>query len=86
LRCPPQNLPFSFFSLQARCPGFLIFTLWLGSCGGVCVPEVTVVAKRFTLVQAAQAAEFSNFILLEAFYPLPQLPRILCSRNAATQR
>ena len=33
------------------------------------MPEVTVVAKRFTLVQAAHAAEFKlrNFILLEAF-------------------
>src|SRR5580700_4167272 len=33
------------------------------------MPEVTVVAKRFTLVQAAQAAEFKqrSFILLEAF-------------------
>jgi len=33
------------------------------------VPDVTVVAKRFTLVQAAQAAEFKrrSFILLEAF-------------------
>jgi hypothetical protein len=34
---PPQNLPFSFFSLQERCPGFLIFALWLGSCGIVLV-------------------------------------------------
>jgi len=41
--------------LQARCPGFLILTLCLGSCGGVCVPEVTVplVAKEYTLVAAA---------------------------------
>ena len=33
------------------------------------MPEATVVAKRFTLVKAAQAAEFlrRNFILLEAF-------------------
>lgn len=36
------------------------------------MPEVTLVAKRFTLVQAAEAAEFKqrNFILLEAFCPV----------------
>ena len=28
---PPQNLPFSFFSLHARCPAFLVLTLWWGS-------------------------------------------------------
>lgn len=31
------------------------------------MPEVTVVAKRFTLVQAAQAAKSRSFILLEGF-------------------
>src|SRR5208283_114557 len=41
-RCPPQNLPFSFFSLHERCPGFLILTLWLGSCGIVFVTAVAV--------------------------------------------
>ena len=25
-RCPLQSFPFSFFSLQERCPGFLIVT------------------------------------------------------------
>ena len=37
------------------------------------MPAVTVVAKRFTLVQAAQAAEFKrrSFILLEAFCLMP---------------
>src|SRR5258708_4212255 len=58
---PPQNLPFSFFSLQARCPAFLILTLWCGSCGAfcapaVCVPEVvtSLVAKDVPLIRAAQ--------------------------------
>jgi len=38
------------------------------------MPAVTVVAKRFTLVQAAQAAKFKprNFILLEAFCLTPR--------------
>src|SRR5450755_1555784 len=55
-RWPPQNLPFSFFSLQARCPAFLILTLWWGSCGIFCVPEIATspVAKDVPLVRAAQ--------------------------------
>src|SRR6202158_1273605 len=56
LKCPPQNLPFSFFSLQARCPAFLILTLWLGSCGIFCEAELvtSLVAKGRTLVRAAE--------------------------------
>jgi len=75
-------LPFSFFSLQARWPAFLILTLCLGSWRGVSVPEATVVAKRFTLVEAAKCREVPTVcILLEAFCEVLDMHEICSDRE-----
>ena len=61
------------------------------------MPEVTVVAKRFTLVQAAEAAESKqrSFILLEAFCLVlhsalnghsPRFPRMLAWLDATCKK
>jgi hypothetical protein len=48
------------------------------------VPEATVVAKRFTLVQAAHAAGFRlrSFILLEAFCGMLENEKTLIGNDA----
>jgi hypothetical protein len=52
---PAAKLAFLILLVASPLPRLLDFDLVPGSCGGVCVPEVTVplVAKEYTLVAAA---------------------------------